>query len=245
MLAVLGAARSSPGVTTAALLLAGCLEGAMLIEADPDGGVLQARFGLDREPNLATFAAASRNGTFAHLEAHALTLPGGLPALTGPASAEAAVATWQAAGTTLAAALRAAAGQRTVVVDAGRLTPTAPTSALLDVADLVIVVARPVLEDLHALAHRRDTLAGSQRPVQLLVVGERPYGADEIRERLGMPVLGVLPHDPRAAGALSGSSTPLSTRWLRRSPLARSARDIAGRLGEALAVTDADVEAPA
>lgn len=231
MLVALGAVRSSPGVTTCALLLAGSLDSGMLVEADPDGGVLQARFGLAREPNLATFAAASRNGTVADIHEHQQSLPGGLPVLVGPASAEASVATWQGAGAALAAGLRAVAADRSIVVDAGRLTPTAPTQPLLEAADRIVVVTRPILEDLNALTHRRDAVCGSNRTVHLLVVGDHPYGAGEIEQRLGIPVLGVLPREASAADAFTGTGAPRSSRWLRRSQLARSARDVAERLG--------------
>jgi len=230
MLVVLGAVRSSPGTTTAALLVAGSAESAVLVEADPDGGVLQARFGLAREPNLATFAAAARAGTPPDVTDHTQMLPGGLPVVTSPASADAAVATWHGAGPAVSKALRAVAAERMVIVDAGRFTPTSPHSALLDTADAVVLVIRPVLEDLNALAHRRDALLERAGDLRLLVIGDQPYGASEIQHRLELPVLGVLPSDPRSAGAFAGTKALASSRWLRRSPLTRAVRAVVENL---------------
>lgn len=230
MLVVLGAVRSSPGTTTAALLVAGSAEAAVLVEADPDGGVLQARFGLGREPNLATFAAAARSGAAPDVNDHTQLLPGGLPVVISPASADAAVATWRGAGPAVAKALRAIAAEWMVIADAGRFTPTAPHAALLDTADAVVLVTRPVLEDLNALAHRRDALLERAGDLRLLIIGDEPYGADEIQHRLELPVLGVLPRDQRSAGALAGTASPASSRWLRRSPLTRAVRTVVENL---------------
>ena len=74
---VVGSVRSS-GATTLALALAGSLERAVLIEADADGGVLALRYGLAREPGMATLAA-SRPGSGGGVLDHAQALPGGLP----------------------------------------------------------------------------------------------------------------------------------------------------------------------
>jgi hypothetical protein len=60
MLVAFGAVRSSPGVTTAALTIASCIDNSVLVEADWDGGVLGARLGLSREPGLTTLAGATR-----------------------------------------------------------------------------------------------------------------------------------------------------------------------------------------
>ena len=63
-LIVMGSVKASPGVTTAALAL--CVawptrRWAVMIEADPAGGDLVARFGLGETPDVLSLAAASRH----------------------------------------------------------------------------------------------------------------------------------------------------------------------------------------
>lgn len=231
MLAAFGAVRSSPGVTTAALTIASCLDSSVLVEADWDGGVLGARLGLAREPGLTTLAAASRANPSEDVTVHAQALPGGTLAVPAPASAGSAVGVWTSAGSRLAGVLRTAAGQRPVLADVGRLSPLSPVAPLLDAADVLVVVARPTVEELHAAAARIDDLQRKgARPVAMLLIGERPYGPDEVAAQLQVNVLGALADDRRAADAISGRGSAVSTRVLRRSPLARSARDVAERL---------------
>lgn len=232
MLVVFGSARSSPGVTTAALAVAGCLDGSVVVEGDPDGGVIAARYGLPREPGLVTLAASVRAGTSQprDINEHCQLLPGGQPVVVGPASVESATAVWKSSGPRLSSALSGAASTETVVVDGGRLSPAAPTLPLLEVADLLIVVVRPILEDLHALSGRTRSLGSQTNRLAVVIVGDKPYGPAEVAEHLGVEVLGALATDPRAAGAFAGQVA--APRGLRRSALARSARGIAERLVE-------------
>lgn len=233
MLALLGAVRSSPGTTTTTLAIAGCIGGAVVVEADPDGGVLAPRFGLAREPGLTTFATATRgNASAGALDDHTQSLPGGLAVVVGPGTADNSVGLWRSAGPALAQLLATEAESRPIFVDAGRLAPTAPTEALVAAADLVVVVARPILEDLHAVAGRLPSLRAQAHRLALILVGDRPYGPREIAEQLGADILGVVAADQRAADCLSGRSTALPARAVRISPLARSARAIAERLVE-------------
>lgn len=240
MLVAVGAARSSPGVTTACLAIAGCLERSVVIEGDPDGSVLAARFGLDREPNLASLAAGARLGLDAEgLRQHAQTLPGGVEVIVG-LPADSAVALWRSAGSRLATSLAVLGSGAMVVVDAGRLTPTSPTGPLLETADMTVLVTRPILEDLHAVAHRLEVIGASTTHVAIVLVGDKPYGPREIGDRLGVDVLGVLADDRSTADALAGRSPRTVGRSVVSSPLARSARAVA----EALLLRQGDPATP-
>lgn len=232
MLVVFATVRSSPGVTTTALGVASCIDDAIAIEADPDGGILAARYGLERDPNLASLAAVARTAlTRDVLGEHSQVLPGGARVIVGLASPERAVTLWRSAGQRIASAL-GSVEDASIVVDAGRLTPTSPLAPLLDVAQLTVLVARPTPEDLHPLAHRLETLRSQARELVLVLVGDKPYGPGEVAERLGIAVLGVIAHDPKAASALAGVSGASGGGWLRRSPLARSTRTVAEALLE-------------
>lgn len=235
MLVVFGAVRSSPGVTTTALAVASCIENSITIEADPDGAVFAARYGLERDPNLASLAANARGGLSADvLVEYTQLLPGGTRVIVGLPSPDRAVTLWRSAGQRIASAL-ASVDDASVVMDAGRLTPTSPLAPLLEAAALTVVVARPTPEDLHPLGHRLGTLRSQTRELALLLVGDKPYGPAEVADRLGVDVLGVIAHDPKAASALAGVSGASGGGWLRRSPLARSARTVAEALIDRLA----------
>jgi hypothetical protein len=247
---VFAAARSSPGVTTALLACASVWPTrVLLVEAAEDGGALAARFGLPVEPGLTTLAAASRHGgngddPAALLTRHLQALPGTgrIDALVGPAPLEAAQALLRSAASMLDGLLGKT--HTDVLVDAGRLPATPLARPLIQSADRLLLVVRPRVEELTALAHRLPHLTGLGPPPQLVLVGDRPYGPDEVAGTLGVPVAGVLAHDPTAADALAAVGP---SKRLGRSPLLRSAGELVDRLIEERADTppqDADVEVP-
>ena len=222
---VVGSARGAPGATTTALAVAGWLDDAVLVEADPDGGVLAIRYGLGREPGLVTLAAA--RGTGGLLD-HAQHLPGGTPVVAAPESASRTAHLWRLGGPGIVEAISAA--DHPVVVDAGRLGPSSPALALVDTATSVGVVCRPIAEQLIAAADTVQRLASGDGQVGLVLIGERPYTAADVTSQLHCPVLGVIDHDARAAAAMHNGH---SGRALRRSVLLRSARSLADTLARA------------
>ncbi len=233
MRVVFAAARSSPGVTTAMLACASVWPGrVLLVEAAEDGGALAARFGLPVEPGLTTLTAASRHGSNGDhpatlLSDHVQALPGTgrIDALVGPPSLEVSQALLRTAAARLAGLLDQV--EADVLVDAGRLPATPLAAPLLAEADRLVLVVRPRMEELTALAHRLAHLSGLGPTPELLLVGDRPYGPGEVAEALGVPVVGVLAHDPDAAEALAAVGSP---RRLARSPLLRSATGIVDEL---------------
>ena len=230
MRVVFAAARSSPGVTTAMLACASVWPGRVLaVEAAEDGGGMAARFGLPPEPGLTTLAAAIRHHPDPHaLQPHVQPLPGTdgrITALVGPAAVEVAQPLLRAVAGRLAALLDTA--EETVLVDTGRLGPAAAAGPLIDRADRLLLVARPRVEELHTLAQRLPALRELGPAPELLLVGDTPYGPDEIAATLGCPVAGVLACDPTAAEALGGTAA-----WgrLRRSLLLRTAASLVDQL---------------
>ena len=220
---VFGSARSSPGATTTALAVASCVAGAVLVEADVDGGQLAVRYGLGREPGLATLAGV-RVGLSADLvRSHAQALPGGLAVLVGPDSPARAELLWRSAGARLASGL-AALAETVVVADAGRLGPASAGRLLAPSASIVAVVARPEAAELLAAAERARELAELAPVVGLVLVGDGPHRSGEVERQLGCQVLGIVADDRRAAEGLLGGS---GRRSLARSALARSARQLA------------------
>lgn len=228
-------AHGSPGVTTTALVFAATWpehRRCLLIEADPFGGVIGARYRLGDTPGLSSLAAVARGG----LDEEAVwrnvqQLPGGVGVLVGPASAEEAHAVLADVAGVLAAWCTTQT-DLDVIVDCGRIGPTSPMLEILVKADALLVLARPSLDQLRPAAHRLTTLKASGVEASLLLVGDSPYGSDEVAATLKTDVRGVIAWDPRTAAVLTGARG--AVRDLRRAPLVRSAATLASRLAGSL-----------
>ena len=228
-LVALCSAHAAPGVTTAALVLAAAWPpdrgGVVVVEADPSGGVVAARFGLGDNAGLASLAVASRSTVTPDvLGGHVQELPGGLPVVVGPATPEQAAMVLP----DVTPALVSVSATLDVVVDAGRVLPGSPTMGLLRAASVVLVVVRPSPDQLRPVATRVGALQRAGVHVAVCLIGTAPYGLAEVETVLGVEVAGVLAWDPRSADALSGADTP--RRGLRHMPLARSAATLAEHL---------------
>ena len=222
----LGSAKGAPGVTTMALALAAgwpANRALMVVEADPDGGVLAARRDLSPEPGLVTLAAALRRdrGT---LTPHRQALGEGVHALCAPVAAAQVRAALAVGGDGLSSAL--AAAQDDVLIDCGRLTVTSPAAALARDADTVLILLRPRLDEVLVVRERVAALRADGVEVALLLLRDGPYPAGEVAEATDAPVAAEVPLDRRAAEALGHAGVRLSP----RSPLLRSARHIAATL---------------
>lgn len=229
-------AKASPGVTTAVAALAATWPAdreLVVVELDPAGGDLAVRLDLAPEPGLVSLAAAGRRElTGQTLLAHTQTLPdvdGGEAAprrvLVGPVSADQAGASLSALRGSLARALGEV--EADVLVDCGRLDPASPAYDVATSAALLVMVARPVVAEVHHLAAR--VRARGRGAVSLLMVGDQPYPVTEVAETVGADPLATLPVDVRAAVALTAGQ-PAALRALRRSRLLRDARALAEAL---------------
>lgn len=222
-----GSVRSC-GVTTLALGMATTWpadQRVLLVEADPAGGTLAAASGWPAEPSLVTLAAAARRGGDPALVwEHCHQLPGGVPALAAPAAGDQARSALGMLGPLLA---RLDELDANVLVDCGRLDSGSPTLSVWERADRPVVVARPRLADLQAVASWIDGRSLDGR-VGLVLVGDGPYPDAEVTEALGLPVLSRLPWDPGTADVLV--SLPAAARPLRLAPLVRAARTLADEL---------------
>ena len=226
-LVTLVSAHGSPGVTTTALVLAATWpepNGCLLVEADSFGGVIAARYGLSDSPGLSSLAATTR-GRFDDdaVEAHTQRLPGGLAVLTGSPSPEEARAVWR----DVSGPLGEWATSRIdldVIIDGGRIEP----ATRVPDGGPTLVVTRPSVDQLRPAGIRQAALAAAGIDASLLLVGDRPYGAEEVAATMQVPVAGVVAWDPGIAAVLTGAQGVI--RDLRRSPLVRSAATLAERL---------------
>ncbi len=202
----------SPGVTTAALALALTWPDQVLVaEMDPSGGDVLAGFfaghmpgnrGLLKvayEATTVEAAAAAIDGQLVELDKDGTRRV--LPGLPDPRHAATLNMTWHL----LAAAL--AAQPVDVLADCGRLDGGPGQEHIVRVAGRIVVVLRPTLRQAAAALPRIEMLTqlkGSMaRHVGLLVTGPGPLAPKELSRALGVPLLGVLPEDHKAARILS------------------------------------------
>jgi MinD-like ATPase involved in chromosome partitioning or flagellar assembly len=239
VLVALCSAKGAPGVTTSGLALALCWPRPVIMaELDPAGGEVLAGYGRAQlsTGGLADLELAARHGSLAEqLHSHLLLLNASgsvrlLPGLADAASAR--LVDWNR----LAAALASVEdGGADVLADCGRLRAEHFPSAVLQRAAAVVVVTgstlRAVRAATQAVAELRDEATGRPAALAALVVrpGE-PYGEREIGEALGVPVLGSLPRDSRAAAVLSDGAP--AGRLFTQSALLRAARTTVARVAE-------------
>lgn len=222
--------RGAPGTSTAALAVAAswpALDRSLLLEADPAGGVVSMRTGIAPDPGLVSLGAAARHGvSLRDLWDHAQQLPGGTAVVPGPVSGAVAGRVLSTAGAALASWL-ADRDDVDVVADAGRLLAGSPADAFVERSSLVVLVARPVVDQLHPGSALLLQMRSRGVPAGWCLVGDGPHGAAEVTDAYGVPVFGVLPNDPKGA-ALVGTAGP--GRKLARTALVRAAAGLASHL---------------
>lgn len=232
--------KASPGVSVAstAIAAAGLRSGpTLLVECDPMGGDVAARFGLGLEPGLVSLAvelerAEDVSGAAVRdlLLRHSQALPGGLRVIVAPSSPEEMRAPLERLAEDLSRA------DCDVIADCGRLESASarertPIMRLVQRAGLCVLVGRPVLAELQHLHVWLPLLQGLRVRVLLLLTQRGRYSADEISVTLGVPVIGSLPHDSLGAAVLTGAQAGVPARRL---ALLRSARPVAAALAREL-----------
>jgi hypothetical protein len=228
------AVKGAPGATTLALALGALWPGAavpVVVELDPSGADLPARFGLDPARGLTSYVVACRQqgGSAGEvgvsLQGHVQQLPGGLTVCCG--------LPWPAAAAALDAELavfvpRWADLPVPVIVDGGRLLAGAPgQQAALGEASAVVLVARSDRAQL--LAVREALARGVVRSGRGVVAVRGTTEGRELSELLGCPVV-ALPEDARTAAMLRGEAG--SRRRLVGSRLLRAIRPLARQLAQ-------------
>lgn len=213
---VLTSAAGAPGCTTTALGLALTWPGpTVLVEADPAGSSVSAgylRGTVDHSHGLLNLAlGGGRDNLPAAILTECLVLEQQpdrrlLLGLAEAAQASALQPWWEPIG---AALVELDEAGYTVLVDAGRITQGSFPLALLDVADLVLMVCRATLSSAvrsqPATAALAESLGrqGREDALGLVVVGASDYQPAEVAGALGAPLLVRLGDDPKMARVLS------------------------------------------
>ena len=229
-----GSTHGSPGVTSTVVGLAavwGEVTGrsVLLVEAEPDGGVLAARFEELRADRTLADVAVEVRRTF-ELDvvlSSAQHLWSGVPVVVAPPSAE------QASSALAASAERLASGLASIVdldvlVDVGRLSTRSPALPFARRAVTTVLLSRATFEAVTSLTTRASELRSSGCDVAFASIGEEPYRPQDVATAADVALAAALPDDARAASILAGSAG--SERRLRRSLLFRTLADLASRL---------------
>ena len=217
--------KGAPGASTVALALAlasGPERTVTLVDADPDGGALAARLGVAATPGLVSLSAAARHGFRPDLVGlHTQHIRPGVELIAGPPSAEQMSTALGGLGCPFAEALAAIDAS----ADVGRWQLRSPATDLVREAVATVLVIRPSLE---GVAHARSQVVDLQqicRRVEVAIVGDQPYGANEVADALAVDHVTMVPFDRRGAALLG--TEPVSGRWGNRSPLMRAIRALA------------------
>jgi hypothetical protein len=237
VVALCTAAGSSASTSTSLLLSAMMPAGypALAAECDPSGGDLAGWAQLPATPGWAS-AVAGSDRSWAAIYDNSQELPSGLRVMTAPARPSQARTAVSAAARGFAALL-AAMPDVVVVADCGRFELEPPLWATS--AQLTLLLVRQSVSSAEATVPRVDraiealsVLHGACRQVGVVLIGGSPYPSSEIARALGAELFGVLPEDT-AGAALVGGSWTVGKR-ASRTPLARSAEELAQRVIEAI-----------
>lgn len=219
----IGSVKGAPGVTTTLLAMASVWPASrplLVVECDPDGGVLAARRELAFEPGLVTLAAGVLRGATTVVD-HTQRLSDTARVITAPAAAEQVHLSLDAAEHGLWSTL--VDGGSDLLIDCGRLAASSPAMHLAARADHVLLLARPTVEDVALLRDRLPSLRRAGVHARVLLLDDGVYRTDEVAEAIGVTVLARLPIDNRTADALNGVTT---RSLVGRSRLLRAVRQV-------------------
>ena len=222
----------------------------LVVEVDPTGGSLAAWLDMPANPSLSTIVAQGGTITPRSLEPMVRSSPDGLAIIPAPfRSREASRAVAESCRTLLPAL---ADDERTALLDVGRLTPADGVPPTIQGASSLVLCHRQEAASARAAAVRLERLAESvellahlDRPLTIALIGDEPYGGDEVIEYLlsdgsriatpnAVPTLVTLPDDALCAAVLAGR-VGVSARRLARLPLMRAARALGAQLRTAQA----------
>lgn len=238
-------AGASPGASALAVALgmARCRAGGdrvVLVEADPAGGRLAPRFGLQADPSLATYVSDARRGSNAELVMRNSQRIGALGALVCPVDPELTRQVLARGGEDLARLLRDV--ELDAVVDLGRLEEGSEALPFAIHADQVLLVTRTRFDEVQALLYRQRLLVEAGCTVGLVTVGDEPHHPDEVAKVIDLPLLAALPDDAAVASAFSGGR--FTERRLVRTRLWRTVLGLADRLWSVAAVAPSTAPLP-
>lgn len=203
MIVALGSVRGAPGVSAWSMLLAAAWPvgndlGRVVLEADVDGGVAGARYGIGVEPGAQMLVSDLRHvgDPSAPLQSAGRRLGERAWLIPGPETAEAARRLWSAdrAARSVAKSL-ADDRDRVWLCDVGRVTTESPTWPLVAEATLMLLFCRDEPADVVQVPARVEALRSVTAEVGVVVVGTPAYERDELSAFFGVRQVWIVPAD--------------------------------------------------
>lgn len=187
----------APGATSWALLLASARPATdttirVVLEADPDGGVLGARYDVGVDPGAVSLVAACGRDNQIVLPEHGRQIQDNMWIVPGPELAETAQPVWVRGANPVARAL--AEDERTWIVDLGRLGPNSPVNPFADHAVMNILVAHVGNESLVQIPARINRLKTKNTATGLILVGKSGHPIPDLVEFSGADKVWEVPN---------------------------------------------------
>ena len=225
--------KGSPGATTVSLLLAKFWPGdssRVVLEADPDGGVIAARLydsGITWNPGLIDLATSARGDRpfLEALDSCSQQVGEGVSVVTAlptPGTVSSALASFTDNGLT-----ELAASDRVVIADIGRNRPD--TMNIVRHSQTVLIVLRASLDSVAIVQPTIDRLSKHGVSVGLVVLGSSSK-VDEVSHASGVTNIWEIPDNQKAAELIWRRG--VDSRATRKGPLGRAANLIASELAK-------------
>ena len=224
--------RGAPGVSAWSMLLAAAWPAhndmeRVVLEADLDGGVAGARYGIGVEPGAHALVTGLR-----HVGDPSVALASAGRAIgerswliPGPESAEASRRLWSADRAAPSVATSLSTDQTRVwICDLGRVTPAAPTAPFLVEASLVLLFCRSEPGCLVQVPSRASLLKQISAEIGVVVVGSPAYDRGELSQFFGCRQVWVV---PSSDDLVELSRQAWTNRKVRRTPVWRAAVSMA------------------
>lgn len=236
MIITLSSIGGSPGVTSWAVLLAAAWPAEVdvervVLEADLDGAVMGARFGIGIEPGASTLVSSARgaNTLTPVMEEYGRLVDPRVWLVPGPESAEAARQLWSIPSAAENVATAAASDSRVWFIDAGRARPGGPLTPLFERSAMTIVISRAEHESLVQVPARVAALKMVSGSVGVLVIGKPAFALDELRQFFDAQSTTIVDSSP---DLVSASLRVWSERRVKRSHLWRSVVSVAAEIAD-------------
>ncbi len=234
MIVTVGSIRGAPGATSWALLIGAAWpsefeQHRVVLEADPAGGVIGARYGLGVDPGVVKFVTGMRrNGSSSiAFEGSSRVIDEHLSVMPGPESGEQSRSVWADSAAEVAQRLRVDDGAW--IVDIGRSDESNPCVAFAEASSLAVLVVGPRSEDLVQLPARVDSFRRGGVRVGVLVSGRCPFGASDVQDFASANAAWIV--DPRSE-LIDEVGLLLGGRRARRSWLWRQALEVAAAVAQ-------------
>ncbi len=212
----------------------------VVLEADPDGGVLAARYGVGVDPGAITFVTALRRSdkTPFDVDEHGRLLDERVLLIPGPESPDLARSVWSEEARGIAVTM-AVANEYDWFVDCGRLRVDSVSTGFTQFSSLNVIVVGSATEDLLQLPPVVRRLEATGGPVAVIVAGKPAHGVDEIGRFLGVDNVYVV---PSSRNLVSDTAAVFRARGGRRSWVWRRAVSVAAEIHALASMSAQSVE---